>query len=70
MHDYIITWICRVIDVVSIMAKFSLDCLIHTFHFVIEVNIEFIPLELSFIVKCHRDIIRHQRHSHNHQHYI
>jgi hypothetical protein len=42
------------------MAKFSLDCLIHTFHFAIEVNIEFIPLELSLIVKCHRDIIRHR----------
>jgi hypothetical protein len=63
-----ISWICRVVDVSSIMAKFSLDCLIHIFHFSIEVNIEFIPLELSLIVKFHRDIIRHRRH--NHQHYI
>jgi hypothetical protein len=45
------------------MAKFSLDCLIHTFHFSIEINVEFIPLEFSFVVKCHRDIIRHHRQS-------
>jgi hypothetical protein len=38
------------------MAKFSLDFLIHTFHFSIEVNVDFIPLELSLIVKCHRDV--------------
>jgi hypothetical protein len=56
--------------IVSVMAKFSLGCLIHTFHFAIEISIELIPLELSFVVKCHRDIIRHQSHSHNHQKYI
>jgi hypothetical protein len=58
------------INIVFVMAKFSLDCLIHTFHFAIEISVELIPLELSFVVKCHRDIIRHRRHSHNHQHYI
>jgi hypothetical protein len=43
--------------IVFVMAKFSLDCLIHTFHFAIEISVELIPLELSFVVKCHRDII-------------
>jgi hypothetical protein len=33
------------------MVKFPLDSLIHTFHFAIEVNIDFIPLDLSLIVK-------------------
>ena len=67
----IYTWICRVFNITFIMAKFSLDCLLYTFHFSIEISIELIPLELSFVVKCHQDIIcHHRRHSHNHQHYI
>jgi hypothetical protein len=52
------------------MAKLSLDCLIHTFHFAIEISVELIPQEFSFIVKYHQDIIGHRRYSHNHQHYI
>jgi hypothetical protein len=46
------------------MAKLLLDCLIHTFDFSIEVNIEIIPLELSLFVIFHRDVIRHRRHNH------
>jgi hypothetical protein len=45
------------------MAKLLLDFLIHTFHFSVEVNIELIPIELSLIIRCHRDVIRHQIHN-------
>jgi hypothetical protein len=39
------------------MAKLSLDSLIHTFYFSIEVNIELIPLDISPIVRFHRDVM-------------
>jgi hypothetical protein len=55
----------KILSVASMMEKLSLDCLIHTFHFSVEVNIELIPLELSLIVRCHRDVIRHRRHNHH-----
>jgi hypothetical protein len=55
----------RMFNVSSMMANLSLDCLIHTLHFSIEVNIELIPLELSLIIRCHRDVIRHRRHNHH-----
>jgi hypothetical protein len=60
-----ITWILEILSVSSMMEKLSLDFLIHAFHFSVEVNIELIPLELSLIVTCHHDVIRHRRHNHH-----
>jgi hypothetical protein len=48
-----------ILSVASMMANLSLDCFIHTFHFFVEFNIELIPLELSLIVRSHRDVIQH-----------
>jgi len=47
---------------ISLMAKISVDCFVHTLHISAENNIEFIPFELAIVFRCRSDVICHCRH--------